>query len=102
MSWPHDTQVVTKPPEGRDSLMKTCASCLQRGHRTGPGSAGFITISESQVRHLKDTLGVMIKRSTVAVMTLAVILLTALPGHAQTVAGIARQERERRTQVKST
>jgi type IV secretory pathway VirB10-like protein len=76
-----------------ESFMKTSASLLQCGHRTRPVRSGLIGTSRSQALHLKCMIGSM--------KTLAVVLLMAITVQAQTVADVARKERERRAQLRS-
>jgi len=74
--------------------MKTGRSALQFGQTTcSAGEAGSAS-SPSQARHLKCIIGVM--------KPLLVMLLIAASVHAQSIADIARKERERQSKAKST
>jgi len=72
--------------------MKTSISALQWGHFTRLDGESCTTTSPSQVLHLKCIIGVM--------RALIVILLVAASVHAQSLADIARKERERRANLK--
>src|SRR5262249_40826768 len=72
--------------------MKTSSSVLQCGHFTRLDLEGRAMTSRSQALHLKCIIGVM--------RALIVILLVAASVHAQSLADIARKERERRANLK--
>jgi len=72
--------------------MKTSSSVLQWGHLTRLDRDGCTTTSPSQALHLKCIIGVM--------RALIVILLVAASVHAQSLADVARKERERRANLK--
>jgi hypothetical protein len=72
--------------------MKTSSSVLQWGHFTRLDRDGCTTTSPSQALHLKCIIGVM--------RALIVILLVAASVHAQSLADVARKERERRASLK--
>ncbi len=72
--------------------MKTSNSALQWGHFTRLVGESSSTTSPSQALHLKCIIGVM--------RALIVILLVAASVHAQSLADIARRERERRANLK--
>ena len=72
--------------------MKTSSSVLQCGHFTRLDRDGPVMTSPSQALHLKCIIRVM--------RALIVILLVAASVHAQSLADIARRERERRANLK--
>jgi len=72
--------------------MKTSSSVLQWGHPTRLDRDGCTRTSPSQALHLKCIIGVM--------RALIVILLVAASVHAQSLADVARKERERRANLK--
>src|SRR5688572_28898251 len=94
VSWPHDTQRVTVWRPISDSLMKTSNSRLQFEQVTRDAGEGSMTTSLSQCLHRKCIVGIM--------KPIIVMLLLAISVQAQTLADIARQERERRAKLKPT
>ena len=72
--------------------MKTSSSVLQCGHFTRLDRDGRVMTSPSQALHLKCIIEVM--------RALIVILLVAASVHAQSLADVARKERERRANLK--
>jgi len=74
-------------------LTKTSVSCAQCGQVTLPVPSGFMRISPKQVRQLKCII------ETMKLLTLMLTLVVF--AEAQTVADIARQERERRAHLKN-
>src|ERR1051326_5394712 len=89
-SWPHDTQTVTIPRFRMESFMNKEISLLQRG-QVARSDEGVVDSSPSQARHLK---------CIIVLMKLFAMLLIAASVHAQTLADIARQERERQSRVR--
>src|SRR5262245_48388195 len=77
-----------------DSFMQTGRSALQCGQRTGSAGEAGIARSPSQARHLKCIIGAM--------KPLLVMLLIAASVHAQSIADIARKERERQAKLRPT
>src|SRR5213594_2137386 len=71
-----------------ESFMNTSRSALQCGHLTRSVREGRMAASASQALHLKCIIGVM--------RAFIVILLMAASVHAQSIADVARKERERR------
>src|SRR5215471_14307830 len=75
-----------------DSFMKTGRSALQCEQRTCSAGEGGIARSPSQARHLKCIIAAM--------RPLVVRLLIAASVHAQSMADIARKERERQAKLR--
>src|SRR5215831_17155575 len=78
----------------RDSFMKTGRSALQCGQPTCSAGEAGIARSPSQARHLKCIIGAM--------KPLLAMLLIAASVHAQSMADIARKERERQAKLRPT
>src|SRR2546425_971218 len=86
LSWPHDTQVVTIVRSVMELFMNKGSSSRQWGQETRSAVEGAILRSPSQARHLKCIIALM--------KPLLVVLLVAVSVQAQSLADIARKERE--------
>src|SRR5262245_12725445 len=94
VSWPQDTQAVTMLRFEMESFMNNGSFVLQCGQSSSPAEEGEIASSPSQALHLKCIIGAM--------KPLMVILLVAGFVQAESVADVARKERERQAQSKPT
>ena len=77
-----------------DSFMKSGSSTAQREHETHSAREGGMVRSPSQDRHLNCII--------VPMKVLLVTLLIASSVHAQSIADVARKERERQTKLRPT